>query len=81
MKEWKKALWTIAVGLLLFMPFVIREHKAQVADEASHAWFTGFSADPNFPYAVVVVVEHGGGGSDVAVPIASKIMKDLKNSL
>ena len=41
----------------------------------------GFSGDENFPYAIVVLVENGGGGSDVAVPIASKVMKELKNSL
>lgn len=63
------------------MQFCGKTGTAQVADEASHAWFTGFSADESFPYAIVVVVEHGGGGSDVAVPIASKIMKDLKNAL
>lgn len=63
------------------MQFCGKTGTAQVADEASHAWFTGFSADSSFPYAVVVVVENGGGGSEVAVPIASKIMKDLKNAL
>ncbi len=63
------------------MQFGGKTGTAQVAGEASHAWFMGFSADDSFPYAIVVVVEHGGGGSDVAVPIASKIMKDLKNTL
>ena len=63
------------------MSFGGKTGTAQVAGEASHAWFMGFSEDENFPYAIVVLVENGGGGSDVAVPIASKVMKELKNSL
>ncbi len=63
------------------MQFGGKTGTAQVAGEASHAWFMGFSDDDSFPYAIVVVVEHGGGGSDVAVPIASKVMKDLKNGI
>ena len=63
------------------MQFGGKTGTAQVAGEESHAWFMGFSADSSFPYAVIVMVENGGGGSDVAVPIASKVMKELKNSL
>lgn len=63
------------------MQFGGKTGTAQVADKPSHAWFMGFSSDESFPYAIVVVVENGGGGSDVAVPIASKVMKDLKNSV
>ncbi len=63
------------------MQFGGKTGTAQVAGEESHAWFMGFSADSNFPYAIVVMVENGGGGSDVAVPIASKVMNELKNSI
>ena len=52
MKEWKKALWTIAVGLLLFMPFVIREHKKRVADEA----VVIATADDSLSYAVSMMI-------------------------
>lgn len=52
---------------------------AQVAGEKSHAWFMGFSTNGNYPYAIIVVAENGGGGSDVAVPIASTVMKALIN--
>ncbi|MBQ7102214.1 MAG: penicillin-binding protein, partial [Clostridia bacterium] len=52
---------------------------AQVAGEKSHAWFMGFSTNGNYPYAIIVVAENGGGGSDVAVPIASTLMKALIN--
>lgn len=63
------------------MSFGGKTGTAQVAGEGSHAWFMGFSAEADFPYAIVVLVENGGGGSDVAVPIASKVMKQLKNSI
>ena len=36
-KEWKKALWAIAAGLLLFMPLIIVEHKPANADNATVA--------------------------------------------
>jgi len=62
------------------MSFGGKTGTAQVAGEESHAWFMGFSADESFPYAIVVLVENGGGGSDVAVPIASEIMKEVKSS-
>ncbi len=63
------------------MDFGGKTGTAQVADKASHAWFMGFSSKADFPYAIIVVVENGGGGSEVAVPIASKVMKELKNSI
>ncbi len=63
------------------MSFGGKTGTAQVAGEGSHAWFMGMSTDESFPYAIVVLAENGGGGSDVAVPIASKVMKELKNSL
>lgn len=63
------------------MQFGGKTGTAQVAGEESHAWFMGFSTESNFPYAIVVMVENGGGGSDVAVPIASKVMNELKKSI
>ena len=60
------------------MSFGGKTGTAQMNGEKSHAWFVGASMDANFPYAIVVVVQNGGGGSDVAVPIASKVMKALK---
>ena len=41
-----------------------------------HAIFIGYAPADNPKYAVAVLVEHGGGGSKVAAPIASKILKD-----
>lgn len=63
------------------MEFGGKTGTAQVADKESHAWFMGFSGKSDFPYAIIVVVENGGGGSEVAVPIASKVMKELKKTV
>lgn len=41
-----------------------------------HALFTAFAPYDNPRYAVAVLVEHGGGGSTVAAPIASKILQE-----
>ena len=40
----------------------------------SHALFVGYAPHDNPKYAVAVLVEHGGGGSSVAAPIASKLL-------
>ena len=40
----------------------------------NHALFVGYVPHDNPRYAVAVLVEHGGGGSTVAAPIASKIL-------
>lgn len=48
---------------------------AEVDDGRPHAWFTGFSDDPDIPLAFVVVVEHSGGGSSTAIPVAQKTLQ------
>lgn len=48
-------------------------------DEAPHAWFTGFLRDVETPYAFVVLVEHGGGGSSVAGSVAGKVLDIMVN--
>lgn len=40
-----------------------------------HAWFVGFSQRADLPLAIVVVVENGGSGSSVAIPVAAKTMQ------
>ncbi len=60
------------------MSFGGKTGTAQVDGEKSHAWFVGASMEESFPYAVVVTVQNGGGGSDAALPIASTVMKALK---
>ena len=43
-------------------------------ERRDHALFVGFAPYDNPRYAITVVVEHGGGGSSVAAPIARDIM-------
>ena len=51
------------------------EVSSQDGGKKPHAWFVGYSAREDFPYAIVVVVENGGSGGSVALPVASKVMK------
>lgn len=39
----------------------------------SHAWFTGFAPATNPQICITIIVEEGGSGSRVAVPIAKKV--------
>ena len=43
-------------------------------ERRDHALFVGFAPYDNPKYAISVVVEHGGGGSTVAAPIARDII-------
>jgi len=42
--------------------------------QRDHALFVGYAPSDNPRYAVAVVVEHGGGGSKVAAPIARDVL-------
>ncbi|HEY1817125.1 MAG TPA: penicillin-binding protein 2 [Kofleriaceae bacterium] len=42
---------------------------------AAHAWFAGFAPADDPEIAIVVMVEHGGEGGDVAWPIAKQILE------
>lgn len=48
---------------------------AEVGNEKTNAWFTGFLNDEEHPYAVVVVLEDGGSGLGTSVPIAAALFK------
>ena len=52
---------------------------AEVDKDTDHntAWFVGFMDDTDHPYAFVVVVEHGGSGSQTAGPIAGSVLRTL----
>ena len=56
---------------------------AEVSSEdggaSPHAWFVGYSQREDFPYAVVVVVENGGSGGSVALPVANKVMQKAES--
>ena len=49
--------------------------------KAPNAMFTGFVMDENYPLAFIVVVENGGYGSAICVPIISKVLAECKNVL
>ena len=44
-----------------------------------HAWFTGFLRGEDTPYAFIVLVENGGGGSAVAGTVASRVLNVIVN--
>ena len=41
-----------------------------------HAWFAGFAPARSPEIAIVVLVEHGGGGGKNAVPVATRVVRD-----
>lgn len=46
-------------------------------NERTHALFVAYAPEDNPRYAMSVIVEHGGGGSAVAAPIAKDIMTEV----
>ena len=55
----------------------LKDQKLIPWEHRDHALFAGFAPTNNPKYAVVVVVEHGIGGSRTAAPIASKLLKKV----
>jgi peptidoglycan glycosyltransferase len=49
--------------------------------ELPNATFAGFVADEAYPLAFVCMVENAGAGSEVCVPIISKVLTGCKNLL
>ncbi len=45
--------------------------------ERDHSLFVGYGPIEDPAYAVAVIVQHGGGGSKVAAPIASDVMRQV----
>ena len=56
----------------------VRKNKDMPWKERDHALFVGFAPVHNPRYAVAVVVEHGGGGSSVAAPIARDVLLEAQ---
>ncbi|MCA9388308.1 penicillin-binding protein 2 [Candidatus Berkelbacteria bacterium] len=44
------------------------------ADDKTHAWFSAFAPYENPEFAVVVLIDGGGAGNEVALPVAEEIM-------
>ncbi|HEY3424087.1 MAG TPA: penicillin-binding transpeptidase domain-containing protein [Negativicutes bacterium] len=49
----------------------------QMGQSVNHAWFAGYAPLENPQYAVVVLVEDGMSGGDVAAPIFREILTDI----
>lgn len=45
-----------------------------------NALFAGFSSNPDYPYAIIVVVEDSTYSIQTAVPVATKVMTAVKNA-
>jgi len=57
------------------IPTAGKTGTAQNPSGASHGWFAGFAPIDNPEIVVVVLVEHGTGGSLAAAPVARKVME------
>jgi penicillin-binding protein 2 len=68
-------------GKLCEIPFVEISGKTGTADDPPkskpHAWFVGFAPSENPLYCVVVMIEEGGKGGEVAAPIAKEIFEKI----
>ncbi len=62
------------------MDLCAKSGTAEVGEGRSpHAWFAGFLRNPEAPYAFVVLVENGGGGSSVAGTVAGRVLDIMVN--
>ena len=52
----------------------IKKNEDLPMSQRDHALFAGYAPFVNPKYAISVVVEHGGGGSKVAAPIARDVL-------
>lgn len=55
---------------------VLKTHEMEYS-QRDHAWIATFGQKNGKSYVVVVMVEHGGGGSSVAGPVAKKVYEYL----
>ena len=56
----------------------VKKNKDLEWSERDHALFVGYAPVESPRYAVSIVVEHGGGGSTTAAPIAKDILLELQ---
>ena len=62
------------------MDICAKSGTAEVGEgQTPHAWFAGFLRGEETPYAFVVLVENGGGGSSVAGSVAAKVLDVIVN--
>ena len=71
---------TYGTGRFQGMDLCAKSGTAEVGEgQTPHAWFAGFLRDEDHPYAFVVLVENGGGGSSVAGTVAGKVLDVMVN--
>lgn len=58
----------------------VRKNEEKPWIERDHALFVGYGPVENPKYAISVIVEHGGGGSKKAAPIARDVLKFMFKS-
>ena len=62
------------------MDLCAKSGTAEVGEgQQPHAWFAGFLRNEDAPYAFVVLVENGGGGSAAAGTVAGKVLDVMVN--
>lgn len=62
------------------MDLCAKSGTAEVGEgQSPHAWFAGFLRNEDAPYAFVVLVENGGGGSSVAGTVAGRVLDIIVN--
>lgn len=62
------------------MDLCAKSGTAEVGEgQTPHAWFAGFLRNEDTPYAFVVLVENGGGGSSVAGTVAGRVLDMIVN--
>ena len=62
------------------MELCAKSGTAEVGEgQTPHAWFAGFLRNEDAPYAFVVLVENGGGGSSVAGTVAGRVLDIIVN--
>ena len=59
------------------MDMYAKSGTAENGSDTPDAWFVGFTGDEDAPYAFVVWVKDGGYGSEVAAPIAARVINTL----
>lgn len=78
-KGMKEACQTGGTGWPLFdfkIPTACKTGTAEFGEQSTtHAWFTVFAPADKPEIAVTVLIENGGQGSDVAAPVARKILE------
>ena len=42
----------------------------------SHAWFTGYTYDTEYPLQITIIMEGAGSGGEYAVPMARRILDE-----